>query len=184
MRISSGFAKNKKILSPKIPGIMLTQEIARLAIFSMLGERVQDANCVDLYAGSGSLGLEALSRGAASCDFVDINMEATNTIEENFKMHDLMSMKGATFTQDVIKYVSNTQKEYDIVFLDPYYDQSVHKHMFKLLPNIVQTGGVIVFLHGKDLNLESTLEGTKLKIVDERHYGASYVTFLKSQTLE
>ena len=83
LRITSGTAKNKKIRVPKIQEFQAVQEVAKLAIFSMLGEKVVDATCLDLFAGSGNMGIEALSRGAKWCDFVDKNRKSTDVIKEN-----------------------------------------------------------------------------------------------------
>ncbi|OGC50107.1 hypothetical protein A2716_01420 [candidate division WWE3 bacterium RIFCSPHIGHO2_01_FULL_40_23] len=181
MRISSGSAKNKKLIAPKIPGIRISQEIVRQAAFSIVGSKIKDAICLDLYAGSGSIGIEALSRGAEWCDFVDINPEASKTINENLKHTDLF-LKSQVFTQDSLKYVLNCHKKYDLIFLDPYYDQIAHKHIFKSLPEIMNKEGLIVFLHGKELKIDKYLEDTVLKLGEERRYGATNVSFISVDT--
>lgn len=178
LRISSGVAKNKALKSPKIPGIKLAQEIVRQALFAILDEKIKNALCLDIYAGSGSIGIEALSRGAGWCDFIDINKEATNTIKENLKLTGL-ELKAQVYTTDSLKYLSNTEKNYDIIFLDPYYDQASHKHIFKVLPQALKKDGVIIFLHGKGLDVSNQLENTELKLLDERKYGATYLTLIK-----
>ena len=76
MRISGGFARGLTLKVPKISDIRPSQEMVRQAVFSILSDRVQGAQVLDLYAGSGSYGLEALSRGAAHATFIDSNGEA------------------------------------------------------------------------------------------------------------
>ena len=177
MRVSSGFARGKNLKVPKIPGVRVSQEIVRQAIFSILSERILNTICLDLYAGSGSIGIEALSKGATWCDFVDINPEATQTIKENLKATSF-DLNSRVFTQDSLKYVGNCGKSYDLIFMDPYYDQAVHKHIFKTLPMILKKEGILIFLHGKDIKIEDLLLNSSFSLRETRKYGASYVTFL------
>ncbi len=178
MRISLGLAKGKTLQSPDIPGIRLTQEIVRQAIFAILVEKIKKADCLDLYAGSGSIGIEALSLGASWCDFVDINPMATRAITTNLKKCGFELM-GRVATQDALKFIGTAEREYDIVFMDPYYDQIAHKHIFKTLPSVLKPDGVVVFLHGKNLNPIDSIQGTDFTILDQRKYGATIATFLK-----
>lgn len=180
MRVSSGVAKGKNLKVPKVSGMQPSQEIVRGAIFAILFDKIKGALCLDLYAGSGSIGIEALSRGAQWCDFVDINRESTNTIEENLKATKLEGY-AQVFTQDSLKYIGNCTKKYDIVFLDPYYDDIAYKHIFKTLPLVLKDESVVIYLHGKNIETEHQLEGSEFKVVDERKYGATVVSLLKLQ---
>ena len=174
-------AKGKILKSPKVPGIKLSQEIVRQAIFAILAEKVDGAICLDLYAGSGAIGIEALSRGAAECDFIDNNEECVSTIKENLR-NCHFDLNHEVLREDSLKYVSNAAKNYDIIFMDPYYDQASHKHIFKMLPRIMNANSTIVFLHGSKLNAVDFLDGKELKIVDERKYGATVTTFITQLT--
>ncbi len=179
IRITSGTAKNKKLIVPDVPGIRAVQEVVKLAIFSILGEKVDDAMVLDLFAGSGNLGLEALSRGAQWCDFVDDNYNARQAITKNIKSCGFED-KSEVFFSDAVKYVANTDKKYTIIFADPFYDDLSHKFLMKNLEEILNPGGTIIFLHGDKLKIEKLTEGTNLKIIDERKYGKSILNFISS----
>ncbi len=177
MRISSGVAKGRLLKVPKIPGIRLTTELVRNAVFSILSEKVLNSVCLDLFAGSGSIGIEALSRGAKWCDLVDINPEAVEAINQNLKECGF-ELSAKAFTQDSLKYVTNYPKKYDIIFMDPYYDQVTHKHLFKVLPEIMNSDGYLVLLSGNLLQVSKLIEGSTLKLKDQRKYGVTFVSFL------
>lgn len=180
IRISSGTAKNRKLKAPQIPGIRLAQEVVRQAIFAILADKIENAKCLDLYAGSGSIGLEALSRGASWCDFVDINPQSTQAIEANIK-YCRFEANAQVHQVDALKYVSNCEVLYDIIFVDPFYGQVNLKHLFKMLPQILKRDGLLFFLHGKEASVDQIIEDTPFKVTDERKYGASHVSLLELQ---
>ncbi len=177
-RITTGSAKNIKIKVPDIENIRLPQDIMKLALFSIITEEaVKDAKCLDLYAGSGSLGLEALSRGASWCDFVDENKKAVDTINENLKLTNLHD-KAEVIQESVLRYVADTRSKYDVIFADPFYDDLKHRFLMKNLQEILNVGGFIAFLHGTDLEIESQIEGTDFTLVTQRKFGKSLVSIL------
>ncbi|MFZ2664005.1 MAG: 16S rRNA (guanine(966)-N(2))-methyltransferase RsmD [Patescibacteria group bacterium] len=177
IRITTGTAKNKRLKAPDIEGFRAVQEIAKSSLFSILGEKINNAMCLDLYAGSGNLGIEALSRGAEWCDFVDDNYESTKVIEEN--LVNCGFVERAEFTRkDVLKFIVNAPRNYDVVFIDPFYKDITHKYLVSNLESVLNEDGIIVFFHGDNLNLEDLITDTNLRIVDERKFGKSYFTLL------
>jgi 16S rRNA (guanine966-N2)-methyltransferase len=179
LRITTGTAKNKRLKIPEIEGYRGVQEVAKSAVFSILGEKIENACCLDLYSGSGNMGLEALSRGAASCDFVDENPLATHTIEENLFLCGFIGNYNI-YRKDSIKFVYETDQKYDIIFCDPFYKNVTHTHLLKGLVTVLKSKGVIAFFHDKALDLEIQLKDTPLKIATQRHFGQTVVTILKS----
>lgn len=177
LRVTSGYAKNKRLKSPNIPHFRGVQEVVKLAIFAILGEKVRNAICLDLYAGSGNLGIEALSRGASHCDFVEENKVAENTINQNLENFNLTE-KTEVFGMDAVKYVANTHKKYDVIFVDPFYENTTHKFLLKNLEEILNPTGKVFFTHGKDLNIESQVENTEFKVNTQRKYGQSLLSIL------
>lgn len=177
MRITAGNAKGKKLHVPEIPGIKLSQEVVRQAIFSIIGERIKNCVCLDLFAGSGSIGLEALSRGSAWCDFVDNNNESIQTIIQNIKICSF-SNNSSVQKSDALKYLLKTEKRYDFVFLDPFYRSINLKHLFKTLEKILIPQGKIFFLHDKNSDIKEIVGGSNFKIKDQRFYGATGLTVL------
>ena len=177
LRITSGIVKNKKLNTPNIEGFRAVQEVAKLAIFAILGEKVADAECLDLFAGSGNLGLEALSRGASWCDFVDENYEARKTLFENIKKCGFED-KSEVHLMEAVKYVGNTSKKYDVIFVDPFYKDTSHKFLVKNLAEIIKSDGVIFFLHGNELDMTLLTQSTPLQILSQRRYGKSSLSVL------
>lgn len=179
-RITTGTAKNRKIKIPDVPNIRVVQDVYKLALFSILGERVVGAKCLDLYAGSGSFGLEALSRGAKTCDFVDESRKAVNIIKQNLKTCGFE--KQAEVHQDnAIKYVANVYEKYDLIFADPFYEDLKHKFLMKNLEEVLENDGIIAFSHSEHLNIKKQIEGIELEIVTERNFGKSFLTLLKKK---
>lgn len=118
MRIIAGKAGRIAI---KVPSAVArpTTDFVRQAVFSILGEKVENARVLDLYAGSGALGLEALSRGAATCTFVDEHRQATRVIVENLSKARLDG--GHAVNSEVQLYLKRDAASYDLIFADPPY---------------------------------------------------------------
>ena len=122
MRIVAGQCKGKTLFSPKNADTRPTSDRMREAIFSILGDIVYDATVLDLFAGTGALGLEALSRGARTCSFVENSKGAISLLKKNVaacKMTDMATV----FAKDATGSLSYLQKEspFTLVFLDPPY---------------------------------------------------------------
>ncbi len=179
IRITTGTAKNKRLKAPDIEGFRAVQEVAKSSVFSILGEKILGAVCLDLFAGSGNMGLEALSRGAEWCDFVDENYFSSKAIEENVVNCGFLE-KSEVIRKESAKYVVNTEKTYDIVFLDPFYDDTAHKFLVYNLKHILNKGGVVVFFHGENLDMKTLTEDSGLNIMEERKFGKSFFTILKA----
>jgi 16S rRNA (guanine966-N2)-methyltransferase len=180
LRITSGTAKNKKLVVPDVPGIRPVQEVVKLAMFSIMGDLVEEARVLDLYAGSGNLGLEALSRGAKWCDFVDEQWNAKQAIITNIRNCGFEE-KSEVFHSDAVKFVGNTSNKYDIVFVDPFYEDTSHKFLVKLLGEVLKNDGVIFFLHGEQLNIDNIIKDSELRLADERKYGMSFMSVLRKK---
>lgn len=180
IRVTSGSAKGKKLKTPStIPGFRAIQDKVKLAVFSALGEKIIDAKCLDLYAGSGSFGIEALSRGAAWCDFVEKTRTGGFAIEDNLKETGL-SGKAEIFRQDAVKFVGNTFDKYDVVFLDPFFENTHFRYLLEHLEELIGKKGVVVFSHGKDMDIKDALTNThNFEIHTEKRYGSAYITILK-----
>ncbi len=181
LRITSGTAKGKKLKTPDAEGYRATQEKAKLAIFSILREKIVGANCLDLYAGSGNLGIEALSRGAATCDFVDEGRPSELTIRDNLRECGFED-QAEVFKQDAIKFAGNAIEKYDIIFADPFYKETHFRFLFQQLEEILEEGGVIVFSHGIDTDVKDALKNNKnLEIYDSKKYGSAFITIIKNK---
>lgn len=118
MRIIAGKAGRMAI---KVPAAVArpTTDFVRQAVFSILGERVENARVLDLFAGSGAVGLEALSRGAASCTFVDEHRQAHAAIVENLAKTRLEG--GRAVKSEALSFLKRDGASYDLMFADPPY---------------------------------------------------------------
>jgi len=177
IRVITGTAKNIKLKTPNIEGYRAVQEVAKGALFSIIGDDIKKSRCLDLYAGGGNLGIEALSRGALWCDFVDSNKISTKTIEENLKVCGFEN-KAEVFSKEAPKFVANAQAGYNYIFVDPFYHDTSHVFLMKNVEEILSKNGLVAFFHGKTLNIGKIIDKTALAIVDERRFGRSYLTII------
>ena len=143
MRIVAGLRKGATIYAPKGRDTRPTSDRVREAVFGILGS-VEGANALDLFAGSGALGLEALSRGAASATFVESDPVAIKAIERNLEK---LGLEGRIVRTDAARYIATTQERSDLVFVDPPYEmvESLRMPLAEHLPRVVADGGSVVY---------------------------------------
>ena len=132
MRVITGIARGRKLET--LPGEDVTRpttESVKEAVFSMIQFEIEDKNVLDLFAGSGQLGIEALSRGAKKCTFVENNKQAYNVIENNIK-HCKLEQSARIVMSDACAFLSR-RDSFDIAFLDPPYKQGIIEKCLPLL---------------------------------------------------
>ncbi len=115
LRIIGGEWRGRRLNFPALNGLRPTADRVRETLFNWLAPRIQGARCLDMFAGSGALGLEALSRGADHCDFLELQASAANTIKQHLSTLKAGG-RGTVFGADALKFEG---KGYDIVFVDP-----------------------------------------------------------------
>ena len=181
MRVIAGSAGGIRLVVPKTD-LRPTMDRVKAAIFSSLGERLIGARVLDLFAGTGALGIEALSRGATSAMFVESDRAAIRAIEENLAK---TSVSGRIRKQDVFDYLTHasTMESFDLIFADPPYDKSKFGDSFtKLLlrndrlPARLTSEGIFVLEKRPSERLPTTdfWEATRRKT-----YGATETVFLQ-----
>ena len=138
MRIIAGSHRGSRIAAPKGRETRPTSDRVRENAFNLLGP-VDDAAVLDLFAGSGGMGLEAMSRGAASCVFVESDRDACRTINENL---DKLKMRGTVLCQDVFRAVARERREFGLILCDPPYTRDATGLPFVRL---LAEGGVLVY---------------------------------------
>jgi len=180
LRISSGQFKNKRLKVPE--SAMPVRERVKMAVFSIIGEQIINSQCLDIFAGSGNLGLEAMSIGAKSCMLLDTDYHAIEAILAN-KQSIIESFRQdfeeriQVKRDDAVKYTANTTEHYDIIFIDPPYDLPIN-HIFKLLDEILNPNGLIIYFHSKTHKIDLNKLNPHLKINDTRTYGVTEVDFI------
>jgi 16S rRNA (guanine966-N2)-methyltransferase len=116
MRIIAGAAKGRRLVAPDSKGTRPVTDRVREAVFSIIGSWVEEARVLDLYAGSGSFGLEALSRGAAAATFVENGHKALAALRRNI---ETVGLGGTVVSSTVSDYLGRSSGGYDLVFMDP-----------------------------------------------------------------
>jgi len=175
LRIVAGTARGRRLKTPRGQAIRPTADRAREALFNILGQRVQGARVADLFAGTGALGLEALSRGAAEAVFVDWQPAALDLIRENINLCGF-SDRSRVLKRDLRKGLfclreSGGPTGFDLVFLDPPYGRDLaEKSVVELGQGaIVAAGGLVI----AEEESRAALPGRcgELQLVDVRRYG-------------
>jgi 16S rRNA (guanine966-N2)-methyltransferase len=131
VRIIGGSLRSRKISFPDAEGLRPTTDRIRETLFNWLQFDLQSKHCLDLFAGSGVLGIEALSRGAASCVFIEKNAAAANSIGENLKQLELAS--GNVYCADALQWFNssnNNAEKFDLIFIDPPFSSNYIEKLF------------------------------------------------------
>ncbi|MBM4402082.1 MAG: 16S rRNA (guanine(966)-N(2))-methyltransferase RsmD [Candidatus Cloacimonetes bacterium] len=186
MRITGGTARGHNLKVPKVSDLRPAQDMVRQAIFNILDSRqtISDKRVLDLYAGTGSFGLEALSRGAATATFVDNKRRVCDVIQENLN-HSHFLGRGKVVCRDAERFVKETPPySYDFIFLSPPYALTPRAVLLQLA-EILKDNGVIIYEHDSRVVLSNEtreLLGESLEVLDTRKYGKTVVSFLQKKT--
>ena len=182
MRVIAGSAGGIRLAVPK-RGVRPTMDRVKAAIFSSLGDAVAGARVLDLFAGSGALGIEALSRGASSVMLVEEDRQSAEIIERNLAKTKL---KGRVRQQDVFDFLRHAggAETFQIIFADPPYEKTKYGESYteklltnEALPRLLDSSGVFVL----EKEPTETLLGMKLwRVVRQKTYGTTEVLFLSA----
>ena len=176
MKIISGTHKGQNILTINDSKTRPMMGVAREGIFSSLQFQIEDSMILDLYAGSGSMGIEALSRGALYVTFVDSSDKCVNIIEKNLTKfgnnYNIQNMSAD-------KYILNAYDKYRIIFYDPPFNLDDYKVSEEIsnLENLIEEEGIIV-CH-RHIKSVTSITSKKLKIYKEKLYGQSRILLIK-----
>lgn len=173
MRIITGDFKGRRLEMPVGNDIRPTTEKVKEALFSILTGRVEGAVCVDLFSGTGNLGLEALSRGADKCYFCDSSRDSLNLTKRNIAMckaEEWSVVLPGDFEKTLGRLHEKGEK-IDIFFLDPPYKDGLYEKCFELIDeyDLLDEDGVIIAEHNFRDRFPETFSGFNL--VKERQYG-------------
>lgn len=183
MRIIAGTAKGVRLKTPKGMNTRPTADRVKESVFGILAGKVLDAEVLDLFAGTGNLGLEALSRGAASAVLVDKNAQSVRIMIENALLTDLSGLS-VICREDVLQALRRFEsggRSFDLVFCDPPYNLGLGPKVLLALDSgrVLREGGILVLEHSRH---EKLPEGLK-RIVAYRSesYGETRVSFYRKQ---
>lgn len=170
-----------KIITGKYKGLQLqvadsarpVTDRVKKTLFDILGKAVQGTNVLDLFAGSGNLGIEALSQGAESATFIDIDKQAVEAIRLNtLKVEEPIEIVNDNYR----RYLKKSEVKFDIIFLDPPFD-NIETLAWNVIKSAVKEKGIIVFK--SDIELDSKLE-RDFQILEKRKIGINILYFLQN----
>jgi len=172
MRVIAGTYGGRTLKAPPGASTRPTSDRVREALFSILGERTRDARVLDLFAGSGALGLEALSRGAQTVTFVDDDRAAIAAIKANLKALRTTAQVRQTDALRFLGAASAGGAQYDLIFLDPPYRlaERLAPPLSEALPTVLAPGAVAVAESDRRAPL-----ALDLPLKDERRYGDTLI---------
>jgi len=181
MRVIAGKAKGHRIKAPKRAATRPATDLVRGAIFSILETTTSNwSRVLDLFAGSGALGIEALSRGAGWVDFVEHEPRCCSIIRENLEKTKLAA-QAHVYCCSVAKAISFLDKEYSIILMDPpYSDSSIGSVVEQLATSkLVGKETIVVVTHSPHLPLDSNY--APLKVIKERRHGDSCIKVFQKE---
>jgi len=178
MRVIAGVARGHSLIAPRDRGTRPITDRVKETLFGILGERVPEARVLDLYAGSGAIGIEALSRGAEHVTFVEQSRAAITALRANLDRTDL----GASATIapfDVERFLARTTEEaWDLVFLDPPYElRAIVAPLRAVEPHLAPDAMVVI----KHFWRTEVPELPGLQSVRQRRFGETMLSFLEAQ---
>jgi 16S rRNA (guanine(966)-N(2))-methyltransferase RsmD len=172
VRVVAGLYGGRRLVAPPGSATRPTSDRVREALFSILGASVEGARALDLYAGSGALGIEALSRGAASAVFVDHSPQAIAAIRANLDTVGVDAVVRRMDARAALRPSSGAPDPYDLVFLDPPYRRAAElgRELSEALPSVLAAGARVVSESDRRAPLELAFP-----LTDERRYGDTII---------
>ena len=168
MRVISGSAKGRKLKTPHGMDVRPTADSVKEAVFNIIRDEIAGRRVLDLFAGSGQMGIEALSRGAREAVFVDSSVTSLKLVKENL---DLCGFNGKTVKEDALKYLQRAEP-FDLIFLDPPYDSEYYEKVLEKIKlfDILTDGGIIIVEARKERKLPDM--EYPFKMLKEYQYGS------------
>ncbi len=189
----TGEAKGRKLKTLKtMTGTRPIMDRVKTALFDILSDEVIDAQFLDLFAGTGSVGIEALSRGAAHATFVELDRAVLKLVQENLQSTKLAN-RADTLQADAFKFLNSQanvpvpKRKYDIIYVAPPQYQEMAARILPLLdvvPLVPDEGLVIIQIHPKERANVAAVPCTRLLLTDERRYGSTLLMFYRTPAKE
>ncbi len=180
MRVITGYARSKRLQTLEGEAVRPTSEKAKEAIFSSIQFDIEGRRFLDLFAGSGQMGIEALSRGAQSASFCDTSAQAVEVIKHNLANCGLAD-KARVYKTDYAVFLASQKDTFDIAFLDPPYAAGILLPALEKVTKVMSDYGIIICEHPSQVALPDEVNGfTRAK---QYKYGKIYVSLYKKEVL-
>lgn len=181
MRVITGSARGRRLKAPEGVDVRPTTDKVKEAIFSIVQFDIKGSAVLDLFSGSGQMGIEALSRGASSCVFVDSSRSSIEVTKGNIAAAGFKN-EATVMNSDSIGYLRMCRNIFDIAFLDPPYGKGLIEQALTLLSGYMSDRGIIVCEHELGLELPENFE--KMRKYRSYKYGKIEVTVYKTAVCE
>lgn len=178
MRVITGKARGRKLAAPEGLEVRPTTEIAKEGIFSAIQFEIEQASVLDLFSGSGQMGIEALSRGAKSCVFVDKSRDSQKIIRQNLE-HTGLLPDSKLVQMDAVSFLNVATERFDIVFMDPPYQMGFPEKILPLVERRMGESGIIVCETGCREELPKTVG--EFSLHRQYRYGQSKATIYRKE---
>lgn len=176
MRIVGGKYRSRVLVGFEKIGVRPTSDMARESLFNILQNVIGGARFLDLFSGSGAMGIEALSRGASRVVFNDYSRESVALIKQNLKKLGV-SEDYSVVNFDALSYLKRTSEQFDIIYIDPPYKSELGELAVLESGRVLSDNGVVIL----ESETPFTGEIKGFKVTDQRKYGRARLTFFKKE---
>jgi 16S rRNA (guanine966-N2)-methyltransferase len=185
MRIIGGAAKGRRLLAPKGQAVRPTADRVKESLFNILPRDFSGMKVLDLFAGTGNLSLEALSRGADHALLVDASARSAAAIKENLRRLGFTAKSEVWVAPAArsLRLLARRREVFDIIFLDPPYDQDLARRTLALIGqcHLLSAAGILVVEHSARETLKPEYES--LRLHDQRRYGDTLLSFFEHSSV-
>ena len=188
MRVISGTARGTKLYSIEDLSTRPTLDRVKESLFNIIFNEIEDCVALDLFSGSGAIGIELLSRGAKKVYFNDTNPKCIEMIKRNLNATHLLDKAVISKVEykDILKKLKNDDVKFDIIYIDPPYKSSFGTDSIKLIKeyNLLKENGIVILEtdeEERDKKIILEIESDNFKIYDSRKYGRAHLLFLGSR---
>lgn len=181
MKVISGKLKGRNIEGYNIEGTRPTMDRVKESLFAIIQSNIKNNNVLDLFAGSGQLGIEAISNGANTCYFIDNNKEVIKVLNKNISNLNIKSNSKVILSdwKKALNDFSNQNIKFDLIFVDPPYDYNVYERILDKVSslNLLTENGLIILEHA---NLKLRDSYNNLTLYKQKKYGSKSVNIYKN----
>ena len=183
MKVISGFLKGRNIKGFNIEGTRPTQDRVKESLMGSIQMYIKDAVVLDLFAGSGQLGIETISNGAKLCYFVDNNQEVIKVLKDNIKTLDISKYSKIILSdwKKMLNEFGSSNQKFDLIFVDPPYDYDVYEKVIKKVNelDLLNENGLLILEYANNKFLD---EYDKLITIKEKKYGYKFIKIFKKRS--
>lgn len=181
MRVIAGTARSLVLKTIEGLDTRPTTDRIKETLFNMLAPYIYEGKFLDLFAGSGGIGIEALSRGASACTFIELNPKAVSCIKDNLK-HTRLDDKANVLKYDAVSYVSGLKDiDYDVIFMDPPYGKDLEKNVLQVLSQKKFAADTLIVVEATLEEDFSYVESLGFDIIKEKKYKTNKHIFLEKR---